>query len=152
MAGQRFLPRPHRRLARRQPAHPQWIYLLTTSCRAGYPNNRINYITLVKIPDDMPVTFIAGYGASSCIKGLYFSEKETPLRDLPLDAKQALIQWWDGYLAGDKSEPGGPLADEPQIVLGRSLPAQHIKWTKDIRLLYGRPKKRQKRIDARDDL
>jgi hypothetical protein len=148
----------------------QWIRTMTTSRRVSYRTNKVNYITLVRIPDDTPVELICGYGASSWIKALYLPKKAEPVRDLPAELKRALTKWWDAYLVKPaplprgltvkapsredsaafietleaacsgtaKSEPGGPIVDEPRFILGRALPQSCVKWTKDIRLLYGR--------------
>lgn len=148
--GSHLLPVGDRRVG--QPRIRQGVSLLAAAGRTGHPDSRIHYLTPVEIADDMPVAFIAGYGASSSIKGLYFADHAAPLRDLPLDVKQAFTRWWDGYLAGDRSEPGGPLADEPRVIAGRSLSDRCIKWTEDIRLLYGRLRKRRKRLGSSDDL
>ncbi len=48
--------------------------------------------------------------------------------------------------------PGAPMAEYPELILGRRLPAGSIKWTKDVRLLYGRTAPRQRRRDSTDGL
>lgn len=106
----------------------RWIKLL------GGMQKQIRFLTLVQIPDEHPVRIVFAYGASNFIKRVYWCEDYEPLRDWPVELKQALQEWWDAT----RGEPGGLMADEPELILGKKLPKSCIKWTKDIRLLYRR--------------
>ncbi len=110
-----------------------WKCFLTTSYPTLSPNNKINYITLVRIPDDHPVQFFFTYGPSNFMKRVYWFDCYHPLRKWPNELKQALAEWWDAQLSGS----GGLMVNEPRVILGKKLPKSCIKWTKDIRLLYG---------------
>jgi hypothetical protein len=137
----------------------RWRYVLTASRTAPWPNNQIHFLTLVQIPDDWPVRFIFDYGARTNLKmGLFQSNEFRALRDWPQEVKQALQEWWSAYYAlpirrqvgawevivPGGSEPGGLMSRSPELVLGRKLPDSCVKWTKDIRLLYGRQAKRRR--------
>lgn len=120
-----------------------WVRLLNKSNR-GAPNDCIHYITLVKIPDDHPV-FIGLDWIIKRIQHVKFVE----LAQIDADIKEKL----DLVPAGEKGPlylqnyivpdpvPGSPMAESPELILGRRLPACFIKWTKDVRLLYGSRRK-----------
>lgn len=111
--------------------------------RAGLKNmgKRYRYITLLNIPDDWPVSFLIRYGDSNFIKGFSLPMPLAPLKDWPPEIKRAIRDWWDARSSvwtETGVEPGGLMCDEPRVILGKKLPAKHIKWTKDIRLfLHG---------------
>lgn len=114
-----------------------WVRWLSGPC------GRINFVTLVRIPGDWPVKFFAQYGNSNILKLVLWQDLK-PLREVPQEFKRALMEWWNAWSGwSDQPEPGGLMSDEPQIVLGRGLPESCIKWTKDIRLLYGKKSKRR---------
>ena len=99
---------------------------------------RYRFITLVKIPDDWPVRLLVRYGDSDYIKGVYLFDPQ-PLRDYHREIKKALRERWDARKSGWSRtgvEPGGLMVNEPGLELAKALPANHIKWTKELRLLY----------------
>jgi hypothetical protein len=102
-----------------------WIRILRTM-RSG--NNKINYITLVKIPDDHPV-----FLAEDWIKKLFWGIEFKPLREIERETKENI-----------KDTPCW--ADPPELILGKPLPKSCIKWTKDIRLLYGMSKNKRQAV------
>jgi hypothetical protein len=107
------------------------------------PSGKIDFVTLVRIPDEWPVKFYAQYGNSNTLK-LVMWEDLKPLREVPQEFKRALMEWWDAWSGwSGQIEPGGLMSDEPQIVLGKGLPNSCIRWTKDIRLLYRKKPKRR---------
>jgi hypothetical protein len=124
----------------------RWIWMLTGTSGRKRSNNKINYLTLVRIPDDHPVEIYAQYGNSNFIKQVLL-QHEMSFREIPQEFKQALKEWWDAWLPPwqEKSEPGGLMSDEPQIVLARRLPDECILWTKNIRLLYSRGTNKKKK-------
>lgn len=143
----------------------RWHYLLTASRTTPWPNHRIHYLTMVQIPDDLPVRFLFDYGARTDIKaGIFRSLVFEALRDWPQEVKHALQEWWDAYYAQPRkqmignwelvvpggSEPGGLMSRQPELVLGKKIPNSYIKWTKDIRLLYGRQAS-QRRAERRSE-
>ena len=105
-----------------------WISLLQDRLTG---KKKINYITLVKIPDDHPV-FIGSDWMDKALFGLKF----LPLKEIPDVYKDRVLG--DGDFFSDQS------AMVPELILGKRLPKSCIKWTKDIRLLYGKPKKTKK--------
>lgn len=111
---------------------------------------RYRFITLVKIPEDWPVRFLLRYGDSNFIKAVYLLDP-MPLRDYHQEIKKALRERWDARKSGWSPtgvEPGGLMVNEPGLKLGKKLPSKHIKWTKDLRLLY-RGDERRKRPSRR---
>jgi hypothetical protein len=99
---------------------------------------RYRFITLVEIPHDWPVRFLVRYGDSDYIKGVYLFEPR-PLRDVHPEIKKALRARWEARKSGWSEtgvEPGGLMVNEPSLELAKALPAKHVKWTKDLRLLY----------------
>ena len=109
---------------------------------------RYRFITLVDIPNDWPVSFLVRYGDSNFIKGVYCFFEDKPLREYDREIKRAIREWWDARKSvwtDSGVEPGGLMCDEPAIKLGRKLPDKHIKWTKDVRLLYHGDEKRKKK-------
>jgi hypothetical protein len=61
-----------------------------------------------------------------------------------------MIGSWEVVVPGG-SEPGGLMSRQPELVLGKKLPDSCIKWTKDIRLLYGRQAKQRRSEKRRED-
>jgi hypothetical protein len=103
----------------------------------------VHYLTMVSVPNRHPVfvgvDFTSRFGTA--VKCLPF----VPVRDLdqgiltalkPLSAalSASLQHLGQGFLIG-KRGAGMPPAEYPEMVLGADLPANCIKWTKDIRLL-----------------
>ena len=116
-----------------------WVGLLNRSNR-GAPNDCIRYITLVKIPDDHPV-FIGLDWSIKMIRRVEFTELaqidaaiKEQLDLVPPGEKGPL--YMQNYIVPDPI-PGAPMAEYPELILGRRLPSNSIKWTKDVRLLYG---------------
>lgn len=107
-------------------------------------SDRDRYITLVRVPDDHPVRICFSCGASNFIKVVCWPTEFRPLRDWPQDYVQAIGQWWNayGWPGGTDVESGGLLVEEPRLFLGRKLPDASVLWTKEIRLLYGKPASR----------
>jgi hypothetical protein len=115
-------------------------------------NKRDRYLTLVKIPDDHPVRLCFSYGASNFIKQVVWPAEFRPPREWPSEYVSAITHWWDAWsMSGTDVEPGGLMADEPQLFLGKRLPAACIRWTKDLRLLYGSKPSRRRRSDVSND-
>lgn len=104
--------------------------------------DRDRYITLVRVPDDHPVSVRFTYGASNFIKVVSWPMEFKPLRDWPKDYVKAIGLWWDAYLprGAREIEVGGLVVDEPRLFLGRKLPDASVLWTKELRLLYGKKK------------
>ncbi len=103
-------------------------------------SDRDRYMTLVRVPDDHPVSIRFSYGASNFIKAIAWPSEFKPLRDWPKDYVRAIGLWWDAYrLRGAREiEVGGLVVEEPRLFLGRKLPDASVLWTKEIRLLYGK--------------
>jgi hypothetical protein len=102
--------------------------------------DRDRYMTLVRIPEDHPVSIRFSYGASNFIKAIAWQSEFKPLRDWPKDYVKAIGLSWDAYLPRGASEIecGGLVVEEPRLFLGRKLPDSSILWTKEIALLYGK--------------
>jgi hypothetical protein len=114
-----------------------WIKVLTRDDAINYPNNKINYITLVKIPDEHLV-FLADDWVMK-----YLGVKFKPLKEIEDSIKREIGKFYkeNGILSDNKvnnieTTKGSPLAPSPELILGERLPESCIKWTKDIRLLY----------------
>jgi len=115
-----------------------WINTLNYTNR-GRPNDAIRYITLVKIPNEHPV-FIAH---EAYIKR-YVKVEFKPLNEIDDKIKQSLDLAKlkhkgavdTGYSIIENVNPGGLIADLPEMILGEALPSSCIKWTKDLKLLY----------------
>lgn len=136
----------------------RWHYLLTATKTTPWPNNQIHFLTMVKIPDHWPVRFSFDYSArSDSLRLVHFRPNEVrELKDWPQEVKLALQEWWDAYdvlpvrqQAGEWKivvpggfQTGGLMSCQPELILGRKLPDRCVKWTKDIRLLYGCGKRR----------
>lgn len=103
---------------------------------------RDRYITLVRVPDDHPVSIRFSYGASNFIKTVAWPMEFKPLRDWPRDYVRAIGLWWDRTAGADPIECGGLVVEEPRLFLGRKLPDASVLWTKELRLLYGKPASR----------
>jgi hypothetical protein len=106
--------------------------------------NRYRYITLVSVPDDWPVSFLIRYGDTAYMKQVACFFDNKPLREYDNEIKRAVAEWWDARKScWTKSgvEPGGLMCEEPALKLGKKLPDKHIKWTKDLRLLFRGAKK-----------
>jgi hypothetical protein len=128
----------------------QWVRALTTT-GARKSNNKINHLTLVRLPDDFPVALRMFYGNSNFIRQVVLLDP-MPWCDVPPEAKQALRDWWDGWGRPETKhhQCGGVMADEPRIVLGRRLPDSAILWTKDARLLWQRRSRSRTERQVRD--
>ncbi|HUU46026.1 MAG TPA: hypothetical protein VM118_09850 [Acidobacteriota bacterium] len=120
-----------------------WIALLNRSNR-GAPNDCIRYITLVKIPDDLPVFIGLDWSIKMIgrVKFTELAEIDAAIKEqldlVPPGEKGPL--YLQNFIVSDPV-PGSPMAEYPELILGRRLPSSFIKWTKDVRLLYGRTTK-----------
>lgn len=97
----------------------RWINLLDYHNDSN-PNNRIRYITLVKIPDDHPV-FLAEDWSDKIVYSLFGGIEFKPLSSISQEIKKFIMEETDLV---------------PEIILGKPLPQSCIKWTKNIQLLY----------------
>lgn len=121
-----------------------WVKMLNKH-NSKRSNNCIRYITLVKIPDNHPVEIYEDW----FFHGVWFLNNKhrtcPPLKDENTKVKQALMEWVPcgfGHHTGRPRETGcAPAYDLPELVLDKKLPSSCIKWTKDIRLLYGYTKR-----------
>lgn len=106
------------------------------------------YATMVRIPADFPVRICFSYGASNFIKGIVWPMEPKPLGEWEPAYLQAVAEWWDAQPRGPAAsgETGGLMVDEPRLFLGARLPAKHVRWTKDLRLLYHRKPARTKNV------
>jgi hypothetical protein len=113
--------------------------------------DRDRYLTLVRVPDDHPVSLRFSYGTSNFIKAIAWPTEFKPLREWDRDYIKAIGEWWDAYLrpGSGSHESGGLLVDEPRLFLGRKLPDSAVLWTKEIALLYGRKARRISRSEGR---
>lgn len=93
----------------------RWLRLLNRHNRGGV-NDHINFITLLKLPDDLPV-FMANDWVDKGILDVTF----VPIKDIHDKAKVA-ISSAQGWM--------------PELILGKALTASSVKWTKDVRVLY----------------
>ena len=102
--------------------------------------DRDRYLTLVRVPDDHPVSIRFASGKSNFIKAIAWPTEFKPLREWDKDYVRVIGQWWDAYRwpGSGSTETGGLLVDEPRLFLGRRLPDKSILWTKEIALLYGK--------------
>ncbi len=114
-------------------------------------SDRDRYITLVRVPDDHPVSIRFSYGKSNFIKAIAWPMEFKPLREWERDYVKVIGEWWDAYRwpRSGSDESGGLLVDEPRLFLGRKLPDAAVLWTKEIALLYGREARRKSRIETR---
>ena len=125
-----------------------WVWTLNNQNKGG-PNNAIRYITLVKIPDDHPIAMFADWAVrQEMLEGKVIFK---PLQKHKAKLKSNIKKWHEYNLdralqfGRTYSIPlhGGPLK-APELILGKALPKSCIKWTKDIKLLYGKkPKDKQ---------
>lgn len=136
----------------------RWHYLLSATKTKPWPNDQIHFLTMVQIPDDWPVRFVFDYNArsDSLRLGIVDSGEFRALKDWPQSMKRGLQEWWDAYyvqpfrrlmgawevVVPGGSQTGGLMSRQPELILGKKLPAACVKWTKDIRLLYGKHSKR----------
>jgi hypothetical protein len=150
----------------------KWRRLLTAAKGriTPWPNDQINFVTLMRIPDDHPVRFRFASGPSNSLKLWWYDAGDCrPLRDYPDSLKRYLTVWWNAYnrdsqrmidkdgmplllggfelVISGRFETGGLLADAPELILGKALPKGCVKWTKDLRLLYNRKVPRRRRAE-----
>jgi hypothetical protein len=107
---------------------------------------RDRYMTLVRIPACHPVRICFTIGASNVIKQVVWPSGFRPLREWPRECIRAIAEWWDAP-GWSRDEPGGLMVDEPRLFLGKKLPDDCVRWTKDLRLLQRRrsPRRRTSR-------
>ncbi len=113
----------------------RWLPILTS------PNYKRPYITLVKIPDDHPVTLDPDWIGGG-------NPTPRPLKDIPQALKDEVMEWYDC-----RDEAGGvwyvgARSSFAQLILGARLPKKCIKWTKDVRLLYRGDKRQAKQFEV----
>jgi hypothetical protein len=96
-------------------------------------NNKINYITLVKIPEDHPVEIFHSPSSKFCVN----------LKNPNFPQLKSQGEWSEnGELLNDNRQrlkmflDDGPADIWPELILGKKLHDSCVKWTKDIRLLY----------------
>ena len=94
----------------------RWAGLLT---RHGW---KLRYITLVNIPDDHPVFLASDWAETVGTNLIIGSLPVAPFSFIPDELKKEIMNDYDWL---------------PELILGKPLPKSCIKWTKDIRLLYG---------------
>ena len=111
---------------------------------------RDRYMTLVRIPANHPVRICFSIGSSNFIKQVVWPFEFQPLREWPQEYIRAIAEWWDAPGWG-RNEPGGLMVDEPQLYLGKKLPADCIRWTKELRLLHRGRSPRRRTSEASDD-
>jgi hypothetical protein len=87
--------------------------LRVKSGRAYFRNTRINFMSLVRIPDSHRV-----FLATDWVNRI-FGMTDTPLRQVPREYKAAV----------------NFCSDLPELIIHERLPARCLLWTKDIRLL-----------------
>ncbi len=97
----------------------------------------------MRIPPSHPVCLHFFYGPDTFMRQVVWPSEFMPLREWPPEFLHALGEWWDAWRDPHmaNSEPGGLMVEEPDLVLGAPLPDACIRWTKDVRLLYG-PRRR----------
>ena len=86
--------------------------------------DRDRYMTLVRVPDDHPVSIRFACGASNFIKAVAWPTEFKPLREWDKDYIRVIGQWWDAYRwpGSSSTETGGLLVDEPRDAIPKSLP------------------------------
>jgi hypothetical protein len=107
-------------------------------------------MTLVRIPADHPVRICFTIGDSSFIKQVVWPSGFQPLREWPPEHIRAIAEWWDAP-GWSRDEPGGLMVDEPRLFLGKKLPDNCIRWTKDLRLLRRSQSPQRGTSELRDD-
>ena len=113
-------------------------------------NSKINYISLVRIPDDHPV-YLEPYW---CWFGY-----DRPFNKIPKKFKDRFMVWQDKGLTfdaegnyRDETHDGDMREEVPQLVLQKRLPTRHHLWTKDYRLLTrGELRNDRRRSERRSD-
>jgi len=113
-------------------------------------SRRDRYMTLVRIPADHPVRICITIGNSNFIKQVVWPSGFQPLREWPPEYIRAIAEWWDAP-GWSRDEPGGLMVDEPRLFLGKKLPDNCIRWTKDLRLLHRNRSPRRRTSDLRDE-
>jgi len=88
-------------------------FLSVKGGRASYRNTRINFMSLVRIPDSHRVFLATDWMNRG------FGMTDTPLRQVPRECKAAV----------------NFCSDLPELIIHERLPARCLLWTKDIRLL-----------------
>lgn len=112
-------------------ARPQlraWIGALNTG-KLGRRRDVGPFLSLVKIPETHPICILINVKEFK-IGDLAFC----PLRDLLSDDREILDMWFDST----------PREQFLEMVIAETLPAGSIKWTKDMRLLFGPPPNRRR--------
>ena len=100
------------------------------------PNNKILYVTLVRIKDDFPCTLNDDWIVQD---DDYVTWKQVPAR-----MKEEQVHWLD-----NTERQVAATGSFPQLILGSTVPSACILWTKDARLLFRGDMKRRARASAR---
>lgn len=90
---------------------------------------KIEYISLIKVPDDHPV-FIAMTPTAKTIAAPTF----TPLCDIPEHGKALIADWYRRFAVDCNADFN--TANLPELIIGEPLPAASIKWTKRVKVLF----------------
>jgi len=99
-----------------------WIAMLNHHNRFR-PNNKILYVTLVRITDDFPCTLNDDW--------IEHDENYVPWKQVPADMKKEQVRWIEG-----SKWHHAATGSFPQLILGATIPARCILWTKNARLLF----------------
>ena len=112
-----------------------WISMLNHHNRFR-PNNKILFVTLVRIKDNFPCTLNDDW--------IVQDDDYVTWKQVPAKMKEEQVHWLN-----DNERQVAATGSFPQLILGSTVPSACILWTKDARLLFRGDMKRRARASAR---
>lgn len=104
----------------------RWVKRLNRNTNPSV--TRVRFVTLVSIPDNHPIAmYVTAVGKNLA------EHRFRPLNEIPDDEQTQITLWYDRLAA---TAEDSVLANQPEVVLGSTLPRKHIKWTKQVQRLY----------------
>ncbi|WP_346294181.1 hypothetical protein [Sphaerothrix gracilis] len=100
-----------------------------------------DFITLLKIPDKHPVLLVVGVQDKKQLLEYY------PLSKMPVEDREILEYWFNDSSYEGPALVADSLGFVPELVVGAPLSKSEVKWTKDMRLLYGKEKRKEKNVN-----
>lgn len=95
------------------------------------------FMTLLKIPDEHPVLLVVGAQDEKQPTGYY------PLSKMPVEDREILEHWFNDPAPKNPALIADSLGFVPELIVGSPLNKSTVKWTKDMRLLYGKDKRKE---------
>lgn len=105
----------------------RWVSQLNQG--GGKQVTKVQFASLIAIPDDHPVFLSLSPFAKTLGKIEYI-----PWCEIPVENKEQFIAWQKSFIKGGAVA----VTELPELIIGAPLLEKHVKWTKNVRLLYFR--------------